>query len=83
MEVWIRLPRTVLNPLLFPSCCDLDPKFRLKTAMHTLHFVNKQIIDDWVQCYHRGERTFTVLLHLHASHAYPVRLEYFRSFRES
>ena len=50
---------------------------------YRLYFDNKQIIDDWVQYHHRGERTFTVLLHLQAGHAYPVRLEYFRSFRES
>jgi beta-glucosidase len=50
---------------------------------YRLIFDNKQIIDDWVQYQHRGERTFTVLLHLQARHAYPVRLEYFRSFRES
>jgi beta-glucosidase len=50
---------------------------------YRLYFDDKQIIDDWVRYRQRGQRSFTVLLHLQAGHAYPVRLEYFRSFRES
>lgn len=50
---------------------------------YRFYFDNKLLIDDWVQYGRRGERSFTVLVHLQAGHAYPVKLEYFRSFRES
>jgi beta-glucosidase len=48
-----------------------------------LFFDGKVLLDDWVVYGQRGERTFTTLVHLEAGHAYPVKLEYFRRFRES
>ncbi len=50
---------------------------------YRLYFDNKLLIDDWVQYRERGERTFTTLVHLQAGHSYPIKLEYFRRFRES
>jgi len=48
-----------------------------------LFFDGKLLIDDWVLYGQRGERSFTALVHLQAGHAYPIKLEYFRRFRES
>ncbi|HKD71899.1 MAG TPA: glycoside hydrolase family 3 C-terminal domain-containing protein [Candidatus Acidoferrum sp.] len=48
-----------------------------------LFFDGKVLIDDWVTYGQRGERTFTTLVRLQAGHAYPIKLEYFRRFRES
>jgi len=48
-----------------------------------LFFDGKVLLDDWVVYGQRGERTFTTLVRLQAGHAYPVKLEYFRRFRES
>ena len=50
---------------------------------YRLYFDNKLLIDNWVLYYQRGHRSFTTLLHLQAGHPYPVRFEYFRTFRES
>ncbi len=50
---------------------------------YRLYFDDKLLIDDWVQYRERGERTFTTLIHLQAGHRYPIKLEYFRRFRES
>ena len=50
---------------------------------YRLYFDNKLLIDDWVQYRERGERTFTTMVHLQAGHTYPIKLEYFRRFRES
>jgi beta-glucosidase len=55
---------------------DPDGRYRL-------YFDNKLIVDDWVSYSRRGQRAFTTLVHLQAGHAYPVRLEYSRRFRES
>jgi beta-glucosidase len=48
-----------------------------------LSFDGQVLVDDWVVYGQRGERTFTTLVRLQAGHAYPVKLEYFRRFRES
>jgi beta-glucosidase len=50
---------------------------------YRLYFDGKLLVDDWVSYSHRGQRSFTILVHLQAGHPYPVRLEYFRRFRES
>jgi len=50
---------------------------------YRLYFDNKLLIDDWVLYRRRGHRTFTTLVHLQAGHAYPIKFEYFRRFRES
>jgi beta-glucosidase len=50
---------------------------------YRLYFDGKLLLDDWVPYSHRGERSFTILVHLQAGHAYPVKFEYFRRFRES
>ena len=50
---------------------------------YRLYFDNKLLIDDWVQYRERGQRTFTTLIHLQAGHSYPIKVEYFRRFRES
>jgi beta-glucosidase len=50
---------------------------------YRLYFDGKLLVDDWVSYSHRGQRSFTTLVHLQAGHPYPVKLEYFRRFRES
>jgi beta-glucosidase len=50
---------------------------------YRLYFDNKLLLDNWVQYNRRGERYFTTLVHLQAGHAYPIKFEYFREFRES
>jgi beta-glucosidase len=50
---------------------------------YRLYFDGKLLVDDWISYSHRGERSFTILVHLQAGHAYPVKFEYFRRFRES
>jgi beta-glucosidase len=50
---------------------------------YRLYFDGKLLLDDWVSYSHRSERSFTILVHLQAGHAYPVKFEYFRRFRES
>ena len=64
----------------------VDGDYRLGAASDggfRLFFDGKLLIDDWVLYGQRGERTFTTLVHLQAGHAYPIKLEYFRRFRES
>jgi beta-glucosidase len=50
---------------------------------YRLYFDGKLLLDDWVSYSRRGQRSFTTLVHLQAGHAYPVKFEYFRRFRES
>ncbi|MGB7726753.1 MAG: glycoside hydrolase family 3 C-terminal domain-containing protein [Candidatus Acidiferrum sp.] len=50
---------------------------------YRLYFDSKLLIDNWIDYRQRGHRSFTTLIHLQAGHAYPIKLEYFRSFRES
>jgi beta-glucosidase len=50
---------------------------------YRLYFDGKLLLDDWVPYSRRGQRSVTSLVHLQAGHAYSVRFEYFRRFRES
>jgi beta-glucosidase len=64
----------------------VDGDYRLGAASDggfRLYFDGKLLIDDWTLYGQRGERSFTVPVHLQAGHAYPIKFEYFRRFRES
>ena len=64
----------------------VDGDYRLGAASDggfRLYLDNKLLIDDWTLYGQRGERSFTVPVHLQAGHAYPIKFEYFRRFRES
>jgi beta-glucosidase len=50
---------------------------------YRLYFDDKLLIDNWVAYRQRGQRSFTTLVHLQGGHPYPIKLEYFRRFRES
>ncbi len=45
-----------------------------------LYLDGKLLVDDWSS---HNERTMTTQVHLQAGHAYPLRMEYFQSARES
>ena len=47
---------------------------------YRLYLDGKKILDDWAP---HGERMMSVLVHLQARHAYPIRLEYYHGFWES
>lgn len=60
-----------------------DGDYRLGASSdggYRLYFDNKLLIDDWAP---HGERALTILVHLQAGHAYPIRLEYFHFTSES
>jgi len=64
----------------------VDGDYRLGAASDggfRLYLDDKLLIDDWTLYGQRGERSFTVPVHLQAGHAYPIKFEYFRRFRES
>jgi len=64
----------------------VDGEYRLGAASDggfRFYFNDKILIDDWTLYGQRGERSFTVPVHLQADHAYPIKFEYFRRFRES
>jgi len=61
-------------------------EFRLGAASDggfRLYLDGKLLIDDWTLYSQRGERSFTVPVHLQAGHSYSIKFEYFRRFRES
>jgi beta-glucosidase len=63
-----------------------DGDYRLGAASDggfRLYLDGKLLIDDWTLYGQRGERSFTVPVHLQTGQAYPIRFEYFRRFRES
>jgi len=63
-----------------------DGEYRIGAASDggfRLYFDGKLLIDDWTLYGQRGERSFTVPVHLQPGHAYPIKFEYFRRFRES
>jgi beta-glucosidase len=63
-----------------------DGEYRLGAASDggfRLYLEGKLLIDDWTLYGERGERSFTVPVHLQAGHAYAIKFEYFRRFRES
>jgi len=64
----------------------VDGDYRLGAASDggfRLYLDNKLVIDDWTLYGQRGERSFTVPVHLQAGHSYQIKFEYFRRFRES
>jgi beta-glucosidase len=64
----------------------VDGDFRLGAASDggfRLYLDGRLLIDDWTLYGQRGERSFTVPVHLQAGHAYSIKFEYFRRFRES
>ena len=64
----------------------VDGEYRLGAASDggfRLYLDGKLIIDDWTLYGQRGERSFTVPVHLQAGHSYAIKFEYFRRFRES
>jgi beta-glucosidase len=64
----------------------VDGDYRLGATAdggYRFYFDGKLLLDDWVFYSRRGQRTITSLVHLQAGHSYPVKLEYFRRFRES
>jgi beta-glucosidase len=61
----------------------VDGDYRLGASSdggYRLYLNNKLFIDDWAP---HGERALTTLVHLEASHAYPISLEYFHTSWES
>jgi len=63
-----------------------DGEYRLGAASDggfRLYLDDKLLIDDWTLYGQRGERSFTVPVQLQAGHAYAIKFEYFRRFRES
>jgi beta-glucosidase len=61
----------------------VDGDYRLGASSdggYRLYLNNKLFIDDWAP---HGERALTTLVHLEASHAYPIALEYFHASWES
>jgi len=64
----------------------VDGEYRLGAASDggfRVYLDGKLLIDDWTLYGQRGERSFTVPVHLQAGHSYSVKFEYFRRFRES
>lgn len=61
----------------------VDGDYRLGTDTDggsRLFLDGKKILDDWAP---HGERMMSVLVHLQARHAYPIRLEYYHGYWES
>jgi len=64
----------------------VDGDYRLGASAdggYRFYLDNKLLIDNWTEYAQRGERSFTLSVHLQAGHVYPIKLEYFRRFRES
>ena len=64
----------------------VDGDYRIGAAAdggYRVYFDGKLLLDDWVVGTRRGERAFTAAVHLEAGRSYPIKLEYFRRFRES